>query len=157
MPTLPEQVFHRRLDAELDEMRRSGYEFSVSADKTKYEVTIRGKALQKLNGMISVRETHKLEVLLNRAYPYAGGIELAWLTPIFHPNIRERDGRVCIQLINEWAASQTIASVINAVQQLLENPNPLSPLNKEAAQYFIENPGVLQRQEPRKPKILGQR
>jgi len=83
---------------------------------------------------------------------------LIWETPIFHPNIRP-DGKVCIQLVNKWSASQTILSIMDALVQLLETPNPESPLNYDAAQYFIEHPDALKRatpmEKPRKPRIVS--
>ncbi|MFH1199560.1 MAG: ubiquitin-conjugating enzyme E2 [Candidatus Micrarchaeota archaeon] len=143
MPFLPETVFSRRLQAEFAQMHASGLKFTASADKTEYEVSLDAPGFKRVSGQVSPINSHRFTVKIKREYPYAGGLDVVWLTPIFHPNIREGDGKVCIQLVNEWTASQTIASVCAAIIQLLANPNPFSPLNIEAARFFDQNPQAL--------------
>ncbi|HII38592.1 TPA: hypothetical protein HA318_01140 [Candidatus Micrarchaeota archaeon] len=159
MPWLPEAIWKRRLESELVLMSESNSgSFSCSADKTVYEIVLNGPGLSKEGGTVSKRGTHLVRVLLKREFPYAGGIEVTWLSPIFHPNIRSEDGKVCIKLINQWAEGQTVKQVVDALKQLLENPNPASPLNHEAADYFEANPNALNFAEPpafRKPRIVG--
>ncbi len=162
MPSLPEKVFQRRLDAEHQQMQKSGVKFAVNAEKTEYEITLKAKALEKRGKEISVREEHKFQITLNRSYPYAGGFSVKWLTPIFHPNINDTDGKVCIHLINEWAAAQTLEALVQGITHLLTHPNVKSPLNVEAGEYFYFHPelidnkfGSLERRN--KPRILQQK
>ena len=144
MPFLPEAIWKRRLAAEFEELKGSGAEYTVNSDLTVYEFTIRAKGLvQDASGNVSSSNSHKVRVLLKREYPYAGGIEVTWLTSIFHPNIRMEDGRVCIHLLNEWAEGQSLSSLAAGLKQLLENPNPSDPLNKVAAEYFLAHPDAL--------------
>lgn len=143
LPFLPESVFQRRLQAEYDEMRKSGLQFAATPDKTEYTVDLTAAGFKRVSGQVQPISSHRFRVKIKRGYPYAGGLDVVWLTPIFHPNIRETDGKVCIQLVNEWSASQTIASVCRAIIQLLANPNPFSPLNIEAARFFDQNPDAL--------------
>ena len=124
-------------------MQKSGLRFSASADLTEYDVSLDAPGFKRVSGQVQPIASHRFKVKIKREYPYAGGLDVVWLTPIFHPNIRESDGKVCIQLVNEWSASQTIASVCKAIIQLLANPNPFSPLNIEAARFFDQNPGAL--------------
>ncbi len=135
MAFLPESIWKRRLEAEFEEMKNSNYRFSCNEGRTKYLIELDGAAL-KMEGS-SVKETfqHKVEVELKREFPYPGGIEVTWLNNIFHPNIRE-DGKVCIQVLNNWNAMQSVKNVADALILLLKHPNPLSPLNKEAGKYF---------------------
>ncbi len=135
MPTLPENIWQRRLDSEFEEMTDSDIQFTANPAKTEYLVKITKKALQKQNNTIIPIYNHEIKIILKRDFPYPNSVEVYWLTPIFHPNIAT-DGRVCIQLINKWSENQTVKSIILALQQLLDNPNPLSPLNHEAAEYF---------------------
>ena len=141
MTQLPESIWKRRLDSEFDEMRSSGARFEANADRTQYKLFLSGDALYRDGGAIRKRSAHEVLIKLKREYPYPSGIEVTWLTPIFHPNIRENDGKVCILLVNDWAEGQTVKNVVDALRQLLENPNPDSPLNREAAQYLLKNPG----------------
>ena len=138
MPRLPQEIWVRRIESEYAELRAKGCDFSCSADKTEYVFVLDARGLAKSGASIVPVSKHEVSVKLTRDYTYAGGFELAWLSPIFHPNIDER-GKVCIQLVNKWAAGQTLCSIVDALVQLLQNPNPDSPLNYEAAQYFIEN------------------
>ncbi len=157
MPNLPEAIWQRRLESEFEQMREAGVKFDCTADKTRYVVSLHGPGLARNGDAIERREVHTVQIDLLRSYPYPGGIEIVWLTPIFHPNIREQDGIVCIQLVNQWAEGQTIASVVNALKQLLENPNPKDPLNREAADYFIAHPDALSATTPvenKKPRIV---
>ena len=159
MPQLPETVWRRRIETEYLQLVQKGVQFTASADKLSYDFVLRGPGLvTDGNGIVKRVEEHRVRLTLNREYPYAGGFELVWLTPIFHPNIRG-DGKVCIQLVNKWSAGQTMANIIDALHQLLSNPNPDSPLNTDAARYFMEHPGALsssspQAREIKKPRIL---
>ncbi len=139
MAFLPEAIWQRRLESEHRQMVESGEAFTASADKAEYRVDIvaDGLALDSSDRVVQRRE-HKVRIRLLRNYPYAGGIDVTWMTPIFHPNIRNEDGKVCIQLLNNWAASQSVASLVQGLRQLLKNPNPADPLDKRAAEYFSQ-------------------
>lgn len=140
MPQLPESIWRRRLDSEFEEMSASGTRFQSNQEHTEYRIFLEGGSLWRDHGVIKKRSAHEVLVRLKREYPYPGGIDVVWLTPIFHPNIRESDGKVCILLVNDWAETQTVKSVVDALKQLLDNPNPASPLNKEAAEYLVKHP-----------------
>ncbi|MFH0922483.1 MAG: hypothetical protein V1811_00315, partial [Candidatus Micrarchaeota archaeon] len=88
MPSLPEEIWRRRLESEYGEMQASGLKFDANPDCTEYTLSLRGPGLAKDAGGITQRDRHSVLIALNRNYPYAGGIEVIWLTPIFHPNIR---------------------------------------------------------------------
>lgn len=152
MAFLPENIWHRRLESEFEEMRSSGFKFQANADKTEYTVSIRGKGYYAQGEEVLERDAHTIQIVLLREFPYPGGIEVYWLTPLFHPNVREDDGRVCIKLVNDWSETTSIASVVKAVQHMLENPNTKDPLNKKAAKWFEEN-GIAG-SVARKPRIV---
>ncbi|MFH1106477.1 MAG: ubiquitin-conjugating enzyme E2 [Candidatus Micrarchaeota archaeon] len=155
MPFLPDAVFQRRLAAEFSEMQASGLQFTSSPDRTEYEVSLTAPGFRRVSGKVQPVSSHRFRVKIKREYPYGGGLDVVWLTPIFHPNIREGDGKVCIQLVNEWSASQTIASVCKAIIQLLANPNPFSPLNIEAARFFDQNPDAFKgRYSYARPRVV---
>ncbi|OIO25262.1 hypothetical protein AUJ14_04565 [Candidatus Micrarchaeota archaeon CG1_02_55_22] len=158
MPQLPDAIFRRRLDAEYAELERLKIPFTSNLDRTECTFELSAKGLAKENGVIIVIDKHKVRLHILRSYPYAGGLEVAWITPIFHPNIRAEDGRVCIQLLNEWAATQGLADVYAGLKQLLENPNPADPLDPVAAEYFRQHPDVLTREDVpqrRMPRVVS--
>jgi ubiquitin-protein ligase len=60
-------------------------------------------------------------------------------TPIYHPNI-STSGGVCLDILQDkWSPMFSITVIYNTILLLLENPNPKSPLNIEAAKE-ISNP-----------------
>lgn len=135
MPFLPESIWRRRLESEFEEMSESGFNFQANQEKTEYAVKFSKSAFQKQGGVVIPVFNHEIKIILKRDFPYPNSVEVFWLSPIFHPNIAT-DGRVCIQLLNKWSENQTIKSIVLGLEQLLDNPNPSSPLNKEAAEYF---------------------
>jgi len=158
LPQLPESIWRRRLESEAEEMKASGANFESNPEHTEYRIHLSGMALYRESGLPKKRFEHEVLIRLKREYPYPGGIEVTWLTPIFHPNIRESDGKVCILLVNEWAETQTVKSVVAALRQLLDNPNPASPLNKEAAKYLTEHPdefGLTTVEKRRGPRVVA--
>lgn len=154
MPQLPEAIWRRRLHAEFEELSKSNLAFSANAEKTDYKIRLVGEGIEKTVGGTKPRFTHEVRILLRREFPYAGGVEVYWLTPIFHPNI-SKEGLVCIQLLNLWSPSVSVKNITDGLKQLLENPNPKDPLNKGAAEYFLslEKKGDFASTE-KKPRIV---
>jgi ubiquitin-protein ligase len=59
-----------------------------------------------------------------------------FLTKIWHPNISEY-GTICLDVLKDnWSPSMYTASIIDAIQLLLLNPEPGSPQNKSAAEMM---------------------
>jgi peroxin-4 len=53
-----------------------------------------------------------------------------FLTPIFHPNVHFKEGKVCLDILKtEWTPAWNIQSLCTAVSLLLSNPAPESSLN----------------------------
>ena len=154
MPKLPESIWRRRLENEFTTLASNSHisNLEANSDKSEYHFKLKALGHQKSGGAVTPIGSHDVSIYLTREYPYAGGIEVIWDSPIFHPNIREKDGAVCIQLVNKWSEGQTLSNVVDALVQMLENPNPYSPLNSEAAKYFSKF--VPQKKEPNKPRVV---
>ena len=70
-------------------------------------------------------------------YPYSPP-SICFNTPIFHPNVFD-DGSLCWH-DNDTTGSKYFADIIiGAINTLLEEPNPDSPANGEAAELFTRN------------------
>lgn len=158
MPKLPEGIWRRRIENEYATLSQNRHisNLEASQDRSEYHFKLAAKGYKKSgsgdSGIIAPVTAHDVSIYLTREYPYAGGIEVIWDSPIFHPNIREKDGAVCIQLVNKWSEGQTLSNVVDALVQMLENPNPYSPLNSEAAKYFANY--IPQKREPNKPRVV---
>lgn len=60
--------------------------------------------------------------------------KLKFRTRICHPNISWTTGEVCLDILkSRWTPAWTLASVLTAVQTMLNSPEPDSPLNVDAA------------------------
>ena len=60
---------------------------------------------------------------------------------LFHPNVYP-SGTVCLSILNEdedWKPSITIKQILLGVQDLLDNPNALSPAQAEPYNLFTNN------------------
>ena len=60
------------------------------------------------------------------------------VTPVFHPNIDIETGAICMNLLTrgEWSPSYHVEWLLVAFLSLLILPNPISPLNRNAATMF---------------------
>lgn len=156
MASLPESIWRRRLQSEYAEVQKSAETLlKVSSDFTDYQFLIKGPGYKRESSAIVPVNEHKVSIYLTRNFPYAGGIEVVWDSPIFHPNIREEDGAVCIAILNYWSAGTSIVEILKALRQMLNNPNPESPLNGEAAKWMVAN-GIakMSNAKPGKPRVV---
>jgi peroxin-4 len=56
--------------------------------------------------------------------------KVRFLTPIFHPNIHFKKGKVCLDILKKkWTPAWGIQAVCSAISALLNSPEPDSPLN----------------------------
>lgn len=64
----------------------------------------------------------------------------SFISPIWHPNISIK-GTICLDILKDkWSPCMKTANIIQAIQLLLEFPDSSSPMNKEAAEQFENNP-----------------
>ena len=80
----------------------------------------------------------KLTLEFNEEYPNKPP-NVIFNTPIFHPNVYT-DGRICLDILtNQWSPVYDVHTVLASIQSLLDDPNPGSPANVEAARLFTDN------------------
>lgn len=82
--------------------------------------------------------TFKLSIDFTEEYPNKAPT-VKFITKMYHPNIYT-DGSICLDILqNQWSPIYDVSAILTSIQSLLNDPNPNSPANSEAARLYVEN------------------
>ncbi|KAJ5702245.1 ubiquitin conjugating enzyme Ubc8 [Penicillium malachiteum] len=116
----------------------SDYEVTLVNDNSRQEFYVRFKGPEET----PFAGGHwKIHVELPDQYPYKSP-SIGFVNRIFHPNIDELSGSVCLDVINQtWSPMYDMINIFEVfLPQLLRYPNPSDPLNGEAAALMMREP-----------------
>merc|ERR1719316_1361793 len=119
-----------RKQGDLAKLMMAGYEVDVNDEKCEdFHVKFRAPKDTLYEGGV-----FRVRVVLPQQYPYHSP-SIAFENRIFHPNIDERSGAVCLDVINQtWTPLYSLVNVFDLfLPQLLTYPNMSDPLNTTAA------------------------
>jgi ubiquitin-protein ligase len=161
MPELPIEIWKDRINNELSSLKDLTLieKNSIVWHENSVELVIKIKAI----GFVIKTEiepfdllpkaSHQVFMKINRSFPYPGGIDFAWSSNIFHPNIHPVElanskdpgtGYICLNVLKQWSRLSDLETTVRALQKLVENPNPDDPLKYDiclkSAKFFKKNP-----------------
>jgi len=126
-----------RRKSDFTKLIMAGYELDVNEGNTsEFHVTFHGP-----QDTIYAGGIYRVHVELPEQYPFASpGIGFESGT-IFHPNVDEKSGSVCLDVINQtWTPMYSLVNIFDVfLPQLLTYPNPSDPLNSDAASMYLKN------------------
>jgi len=127
----------RRIETDVMKMLMSDYEVTLVNDNMQeFYVRFKGPEETPFQGGL-----WKIHVELPDQYPYKSP-SIGFVNRIFHPNIDELSGSVCLDVINQtWSPMYDMINIFEVfLPQLLRYPNPTDPLNGEAAALLMREP-----------------
>ncbi|ELQ75760.1 Ubiquitin-protein ligase [Trachipleistophora hominis] len=124
-----------RLETEIYKLRAKGYLKKISESNDELIVELRGpKDTPFHNGLLTV------SIVLPLDYPFKSP-SIGFVGKIFHPNIDESSGSVCLDVLNQvWTPLYDLQTIVEVfIPQLLAYPNAMDPLNTKAAQMYLND------------------
>lgn len=126
----------RRRDTDIIKLMMSDYKVETVNDST-------GEILVEFHGptdSLYQDGMWKVRVLIPDDYPY-NPPSVHFMNRIFHPNIKESSGTVCLDVLRQtWSPMFDLINIFDVfLPQLLLYPNPSHPLNQEAGRLMMRD------------------
>ena len=128
----------RRKDADVLKLMTSEHEVTILGGVDEFMVKFRGP-----QGTLYQGGIWQVLVQLPEQYPFRSPF-IRFRNKIYHPNIAEVSGSVCLDVMNDaWTALYDLSTIFETfLPQLLMYPNAEDPLNCNAAALYIHKPNL---------------
>ncbi len=145
--TLPSDMWIKRINNELDVLRKEGYNIDVREEEDDIYIDLN---LEDTPGPVLIGKSvgtsfkHQVRLHLNREYPFSPP-SVTWKTSIFHPNVLPPEDGGCVNMgyIDGWELSHNLSVLISKMEKLLLEPDidlrHEHPICLEAAERFIDS------------------
>jgi ubiquitin-conjugating enzyme E2 H len=128
----------KRRDVDIMKLSVGGYDVKIHDDSNPHDFYVKfyGPTETPYSG-----GSWNVHVILPINYPFSSP-SIGFGNRIFHPNVDERSGTVCLDVINQtWSPMFDLVNIFEQfLPQLLRYPNPADPLNGEAAALLLRDP-----------------
>lgn len=130
---------HKRRALDVNKLVLSAYTVEVE----EYEVFVQFQAPKE---SLYHPGMYRIRIELPEEYPLKSP-SVGFVTRIFHPNVDERSGSICLDVLNQtWSPMFDLLNIVDVfLPQLLLYPNPQDPLNSEAATLLLQRPKLYAR------------
>ncbi|KAH9362495.1 hypothetical protein HPB48_015591 [Haemaphysalis longicornis] len=131
----------RRMKTDIMRLAQSKHEVTLLDDQNKFVVKLHGQS-----GTAYESGVWKIKVSLLDQYLFKPPL-IQFMNKIFHPNVDEKSGLVCVDVIRQtWTSMYNLRNILeNFRPQLLTYPNPGDPINCEAGKLFLSNADVFKK------------